>query len=59
MEIFEYPNVNVGKKTNEQNMKAMYSYMCNTADQTNYVVSNLTQQIESLRKEVEELKNGK
>ena len=59
MEIFEYPNVNVGKKTNEQNMKAMYSYMCNTADQMNYVVGNLTQQIESLRREVEELKNGK
>lgn len=59
MEIFDYPNVNVGKKTNEQNMQAMYSYMCNTADQMNYVVSQLTQQIENLRNEVEELKNGK
>ena len=59
MEIFDYPNVNVGKKTNEQNMQAMYSYMCNAADQMNYVVGQLTQQIENLRNEVEELKNGK
>lgn len=59
MEVFDYPAINADKKSSEQNMQVLQSYLCNMADQMNYVVGQMTQQIESLKQEVEELKNGK
>ncbi len=59
MEFFDYPKINVSKRSNEQNMQAVNAYLCNMADQMNYAMGQMQSDICSLRKEMEELKNGK
>ena len=45
---FDYPNINVGGKSNEQNMQATKAYLNGLSDQLNFYLSNLESRVEEL-----------
>jgi flagellar basal body P-ring protein FlgI len=48
MITFDVPNINVEKKSNEQNMQNVKDFAYELVDQLNYVVNNLNDRIEIL-----------
>lgn len=46
---FDYPNINVGGKSNEQNMQAVKSYLNNLSDQLNFYINELETEISDLK----------
>lgn len=53
MEKLDYPNINSGR-TAEQNIMAIKSYLCNMADQLNYMIGILDSRISEIESEKEE-----
>lgn len=57
---FGYPNVKVGKLTNEQNIQNVKSFLYTMSEQTSQYINNLENEIIELRAEIESLRaNGK
>lgn len=52
MPDFSYPSINVGKKSNEENMQAAKAWMMQMSDDMKYYVSRLEQRIEVLEEKV-------
>lgn len=53
-QTFDYPNINVEKRSNEENMQSTKSYLSALADQLNYALNNLESRIEKLEENVKE-----
>ena len=58
MEVFNAPNISLEKKTAEQNMQSVKSYLSSMADTMNYYLTKQQTEIESLKKRIEELEKG-
>lgn len=43
---FDYPNINVGGKSNEQNMQSVKAYLTSLSDQLNFYLNNLETRVE-------------
>jgi tRNA(Phe) wybutosine-synthesizing methylase Tyw3 len=56
MAAFDAPNINVEKKSNEQNMLTVKNYLSDLADTLNYTFNSLQGQISALEEQIEELK---
>lgn len=52
---FDYPSINVGGKSNEQNMQAVKAYLNNLSDQLNFYVNTLEEEIAELREMIESM----
>lgn len=50
---FDYPNINVSGKSNEQNMQAVKSYLNSLSDQLNYYLNDIEKQISELKSIIE------
>ena len=53
---FGYPNVKVGKLTNEQNIQNVKSFLYNMSEQISTYINNLENEIAELKSEIENLK---
>lgn len=53
-QTFDYPNINVEKRSNEENMQSTKAYLSELADQLNYALNNLESRIEKLEENVKE-----
>lgn len=53
-----YPNVNIGRYSNEQNIQNMNAFMCELSDTVNHYIGTLEEEIETLKSEIETLKKG-
>ena len=54
-----YPNISVGKKTNEENMQSVKGYLSEMAEQLNYQISYLESKVEQLEAIVRKLEEDK
>ncbi len=54
---FGYPNIKVGKMTNEQNMQDVKSYLYEMSDNTSRYIINLENEVEELKKELAKLRS--
>lgn len=50
---FDYPNINIGGKSNEQNMQAVKAYLNNLSDQLNFYLNDMETQILELKEMIE------
>lgn len=50
---FDYPNINVSGKSNEQNMQAVKSYLNSLSDQLNYYLNDIEKQLSELKSIIE------
>jgi hypothetical protein len=55
MASFDSPNINIEKKTNEQNMATVKAYLSNMADTLNYTLNSLQSQISELAERISDL----
>ena len=51
---FGYPNIKVGKMTNEQNMQSVKGFLYQMSDETSQYITNLEQEVADLKKMLEE-----
>ena len=56
MEILNNVNVSVANKTNEENIQAIKGWMANTTETVNFYMTQMMDEIESLQKQIKELK---
>lgn len=54
---FGYPNIKVGKMTNEQNIQNVKSYLYELSDNTSRYIINLENEVEELKKELAKLRS--
>lgn len=52
---FDYPSINVGGKSNEQNMQAVKAYLNNLSDQLNFYINTLEDEITELKETIENM----
>jgi len=56
MEILNNVNISVANKTNEENIQAIKGWMANTTETVNFYMTQMMDEIESLQKQIKELK---
>lgn len=52
MQNFDYPSINVSKKTNEENMQSAKNWMIQMSDQMNFYITRLETRIEVLEAKI-------
>ena len=55
---FGYANVNVNKFSNEQNIRSLKSFADSLSDSVSFYIQGLEDEIENMRKELDEMKKG-
>lgn len=55
MAAFDSPNINVTRKSNEENMQIVKNYLSDLADTLNYTVNSMQEQINALAERISEL----
>lgn len=56
MEILNSVNISVANKTNEENIQAIKGWMANTTETVNFYMTQTMDRLDSLEKEIKELK---
>lgn len=56
MEILNSVNISVTNKTNEENIQAIKGWMANTTETVNFYMTQMMDELDSLKKEIKELK---
>lgn len=58
MQNFDYPSINVSKKTNEENMQSAKNWMIQMSDQMNFYITRLEARIEVLEAKIADMEES-
>lgn len=58
MQNFDYPSINVSKKTNEENMQSAKNWMIQMSDQMNFYITRLETRIEVLEAKIADMEES-